>query len=69
MVTMVTAKNIAVVFQSYVPNYSSMNILWTKFYVRIRSTDGNTRGCLLLNRACIISDVTQSIVLQFVQKL
>ena len=45
-------------------NYTSI-----KFYVHIRSTDGNIRDCLLLNCAFIISDVTQSIVLQFVQNL
>ena len=39
-------------------NYSTV-----KFYVRIRSTDGNIQDCLLLN---VISDVTQSL-LQFVQ--
>ena len=43
-----------------VSNYSSI-----KFHVRISSTDGNIRDCLLLNCAFIISDVTQSIVLQF----
>ena len=32
-----------------------------KFYVRIRSTDGNIPDCLLLNGAFIISDVTQSV--------
>ena len=40
------------------------NYLSIKFYLRIRSTDGNIRDCVL-----IISDVTQSIVLQFVQNL
>ena len=43
-------------------NYSSI-----KFYLHIRSTDGNIRDCLLLICAFIISDVTQSIVLQFVE--
>ena len=43
-------------------NYSSV-----KFHVRISSTDGNIRDWLLLNCAFIISDVTQSIVLQFLQ--
>ena len=47
---------------SDVSNYSSTN-----FYVHIRCTDGNIRDYLLLNCAFIISDVTQSIVLQFVQ--
>ena len=36
-------------------NYSSI-----KLYLRIRSTDGNIRDCLLLTCAFIISDVTQS---------
>ena len=40
-----------------------------KFYVRIKSTNGNIRDCLLFNSAFIISDVTQSIVVQFVQSL
>ena len=44
---------------SDVSNYSTI-----KFYVRIRSTDENIQDCLLLN---VISDVTQSIVLQFVK--
>ena len=44
---------------SDVSNYSTI-----KFYVRITSTDGNIQDCLLLN---VISDVTQSIVLQFVK--
>ena len=48
---------------SDVSNYSSI-----KFYLRIRSTDGNSRDCVLLICAFIISDVTQSIVVQFVQK-
>ena len=43
-------------------NYSSI-----KFHVRISSTDGNIRDWLLLNCAFIISDVTHSIVLQFLQ--
>ena len=43
-------------------NYSSI-----KFYVRTSSTDGNIRDWLLLNCAFIISDVTESIVLQFLQ--
>ena len=38
-----------------------------KFCLRIRSTDGNIRDCLLLICAFIISDVTQSVVLQFVK--
>ena len=44
-------------------NYSSI-----KFYLHIRSTDGNIRDCLLLICGFIISDVTQSIVLQFSAK-
>ena len=40
-----------------------------KFYLRIRSTDGNIKDCLLLICAFIISDVTQCIALQFVQNL
>ena len=43
-------------------NYSSI-----KFHVRISSTDGNIRDWLLLNCVFIISDVTQSIALQFLQ--
>ena len=43
-------------------NYSSI-----KFHVCISSTDGNIRDWLLLNCAFIISNVTQSIVLQFLQ--
>ena len=43
-------------------NYSSI-----KFHVCISSIDGNIRDWLLLNCAFIISDVTQSIVLQFLQ--
>ena len=39
-----------------------------KFFVRIRSRKGNIASCILFNRACIISDVTQSIVLCFVLK-
>ena len=61
MVTMVRTKYHSCI--SDVSNYSSI-----KFYLRIRSTDGNIRDCLLLICAFIISDVTQSIVLQFVQK-
>ena len=49
---------------SGVSNYSSI-----KFFVRISYTDGNIRDCLLLNCEFIISDVTQSIVLQFMQVL
>ena len=45
---------------SDVSNYSSI-----KFHVRISSTDGNIRDWLLLNCAFTISDVTQSILLQF----
>ena len=62
MVAVVTTK----ISQSYprVSNYSSV-----KFYMRIRSTDGNIGDCLLLNCAFIISDDTRSIVLQFVQNL
>ena len=45
-------------------NYSSI-----KFCVCIGSIDGNIRACLLLNCAFIISDVTQPIVLHFVQNL
>ena len=45
-------------------NYSSI-----KFFVCIRSADGNIRDCLLLICAFIISDVTESIVLPFVQNL
>ena len=56
MVTMVTTKYHSRI--SDVPNYSSI-----KFYVRIRSTNGNIRNYLLFNCAFIISDVTQSIVL------
>ena len=61
MVTMVTTK----ISLSYlrVSNFSAL-----KFNIRIRSTDANVRDCLLLNCAFIISDVTHSIVLQFVQK-
>ena len=44
-------------------NYSSI-----KFCVHVGSTDGNIRDCLLLNCRFIISDVTQSIVLQIVLK-
>ena len=59
---MVTTK----ISQSYlrVSNYSSL-----KFYIRIRFTDWNIRDCLLLICAFIISDVTQPIVLQFLQNL
>ena len=41
-------------------NYSSI-----KFYVHIRSIEGNIQDYLLLNCAFIVSDVIQSIVLQF----
>ena len=47
---------------SDVSNYTSI-----KCHVPIRYPDGNIPDCLLLNCAFIISDVTQSIVLQFVQ--
>ena len=47
---------------SDVSNYSSI-----EFHVRISSTDENIRDWLLLNCAFIISDVTQSIVLRFLQ--
>ena len=47
---------------SNVSNYASII-----FHVRISSTDGNIRDWLLLNCAFIISDVAQSIVLQFLQ--
>ena len=47
---------------SDVSNYSSI-----KFHARISSTDGNNRDWLLLNCAFIISDVTQSIILQSLQ--
>ena len=40
-----------------------------KFYLHIRSTDENIGDCLLLICAFIISDVIQSIVLQFVENL
>ena len=40
-----------------------------KFYLLLRSTDGNIRDCLLLICAFVITDVTQSIVLLFVQNL
>ena len=43
-------------------NYSSI-----KIHARISSTDGNIRDWFLLNCAFIISDVTQSIVLPFLQ--
>ena len=62
MVTMVTT-NISQSI-SDVSNYLSI-----KFHVRISSTDRNIRDWLLLNCAFIISDVTQSIVLQFFAKL
>ena len=55
-------KNITVVSQSQSFKLS------LKFYVLIRSTDGYIRDCLLLNCAFIISDVRQSVVLQFVCK-
>ena len=55
-------KNITVVSQSQSFKLS------LNFYVLIRSTDGNIRDCLLLNCAFIISDVRQSVVLQFVCK-
>ena len=41
------------------------NYLSIKNHVHISSTDGNIRDWLLLNCAFIISDITQSIVLQF----
>ena len=40
-----------------------------KFYLLLRSTNGYIRDCLLLICAFIITDVTQSIVLLFVQNL
>ena len=45
-------------------NYSPI-----KFYVRIRSRNGNILDCLSFNCAFSISDVTQSIVFQFVENL
>ena len=60
MVTMVTTKYHSRI--SDVSNFSSLN-----FHARISYTDGNIRDWLLLNCAFIISDVTQSIVLQFLQ--
>ena len=57
LVTTITTKYHSCI--SDVSNYSTI-----KFYVRIRSADRNIQDCLLLN---VISDVTQSIVLQFVQ--
>ena len=55
MVTMVTTK-----YHSRIPDVSDYSSV--KFYIRIRSTDGNIRECLLLNCALIISNVTQSVV-------
>ena len=45
------------------------NYSFIKFHVRIRSTDGNIRDCLLLNCGFIISDVTQSLFFSFCKTL
>ena len=45
------------------------NYLSIELHVHISSTDGNIRDWLLLNCAFIISGVTQSILLQFLQNL
>ena len=50
-------------YHSHISDVSSYSSI--KFLVHISSTDGNIRDWLLLNCAFIISDVTQSIVLQF----
>ena len=47
-----------------VSDYSSI-----KFYVRTQSRNGNMLHCLLFNCELSISDVTQSIVFQFLQNL
>ena len=49
---------------SDVSNYSSI-----KFYVRTQSRNRNMLHCLLFNCEFSISDVTQSIVFQFLQNL
>ena len=54
-------KNITVVFEMCQTIYPQ------NLFVPIRSTDENIQDCLLLNCAFIISDVTQSIVSQFMQ--
>ena len=43
------------------------NHLSIKFHVHISSTDGNIRDWSLFNCALIISDITQFIVLQFLE--
>ena len=43
------------------------NYSFIKFHAHVSSTDGNIRDWLLLNCAFIISDITQCIVLQFLQ--
>ena len=62
MVTMVITK-----YRSRIPDVSNYSSI--KFYVSIRSKNGNILNCLLFNHAIRISDVTQSIVFQFVQNL
>ena len=60
MVTMVTTK----VSQSY---FRCIKLFFHE--ILLRSTDGNIRDCLLLICAFVVTDVTQSIVLLFVQNL
>ena len=57
MVAMVTTK----ISQSY---FRCLKLFTVKFHARISSTNGNNRDWLLLNCAFIISDVSESIVLQ-----
>ena len=61
---MATTKSIGVVFQMFQTIRISI-----KFYVRTQSRNGNMLHCLLSNCEFIISDVTQSIVFQFLQNL
>ena len=57
---MVTGK-ISQKYHSHISDASNYSFI--KFYVRIRSPNGNNiRDCLLFNYAFIISDVTQSII-------
>ena len=63
LVTMVTTK----ISQLYFRCVKTIQSI--KFYVGIRPTDRNIQDCLLLSCAFIISDITQSIVFQFVQNL
>ena len=58
MVTMITTK----ISQSY---FRCVKLFIHKISCRTSSTNGNIRDWLLLNCVSIISDVTQSIVLQF----